>query len=174
MLLYILYGILAWMVMIYLRSKNHSSQSLLFPEPIMYWGRNTAQEPNTSAMYFSTPTWLASGLTTSYEISKDFRVQTKDSSREKDCEHRNGIIDYPFNMRRLVGWLIDPGAADVQELLHTGALGPIYNRPICVKTQKLEPIRASLRGVDIAISTAIPKTQATLQSTWWGKNCSQK
>nr|ACR36005.1 unknown [Zea mays] len=47
-------------------SKNHSSQSLLLPEPIMYCGRNDAQQlPNCSAMYFSTPTWPALSFTAS-------------------------------------------------------------------------------------------------------------
>lgn len=49
-----------------LLSKNHSSQSLLLPEPIMYCGRNDAQQlPNCSAMYFSTPTWPALSFTAS-------------------------------------------------------------------------------------------------------------
>jgi hypothetical protein len=48
-----------------LLSKNHSSQSLLLPEPIMYCGRNDAQLPNCSAMYFSTTTWPALSFTAS-------------------------------------------------------------------------------------------------------------
>lgn len=54
--------------LVYLRSKNHSSQSLLLPEPIMYWGRKLAQLPNTSDMYFSTPTWPASAFTVSCKV----------------------------------------------------------------------------------------------------------
>jgi len=51
-----------------LLSKNHSSQSLLLPEPIMYCGRNDAQAQlpaNCSAMYRSTPTCPALSFTAS-------------------------------------------------------------------------------------------------------------
>ena len=51
------------------RSKNHSSQSLLLPEPMMYCGRNV-DHPLVQyllPMYCSTCTWPASALTGSWE-----------------------------------------------------------------------------------------------------------
>ena len=51
-----------------LRSKNHSSQSLLLPDPIIYWGRNEAQlEKERLEMYSSTTTCPASDFTASCE-----------------------------------------------------------------------------------------------------------
>lgn len=111
---------------IYLRSKNHSSQSLLFPDPIMYCGRKDAQLLKFSEMYFSTCTWPASGLTTSWDEWR-LRVSNSECRRgDNNCRMKS----YPFDMRRLVSWFVNSSTADEQELLHARTLSPICHRPL--------------------------------------------
>jgi hypothetical protein len=44
----------------------------------------------------------------------------------------SGVIEhYPFDVRRLVGGLVDAGAADEQELPHASGLRPVRHRPAC-------------------------------------------
>lgn len=131
----------------HLRSKNHSSQSLLFPDPVIYCGRNVAQLSNNKAFkYCSTRKCPEVILTTScignnenenkFKTLRVIFLNKKDQiqeikghvSQQRVPKLRNRSKTHPFNVGRLICLEVDSGAADEEKLPNSSKLCPVCHR----------------------------------------------